>query len=300
MGIQPSGQDMIKVKVANDQELISPGHNQGNKLRMQGHTFSLDFYLLSLAGYDIVLGIQWLRTLGPILWDFIKLSMAFDHDSRKCLFQGLATLTSLDLVEGEFFKLPRTERKGVLLHLITQEAAPLPLKGQHEEGQLQQGSTGPLTDILNSYSDVFAEPKGLPPARSLDHAIPLHEGAQPVPVRLYCYPLYQKEEIEHIIQDLLASGAIQNSTSPFSSPVLLVRKAYGSWCMCLDYRALNQVTIKDKFPIPIVDELWGSKFFSKLDLRSGYHQILVVKEDIPKIAFRTHKGHYEFLGRIFH
>lgn len=154
------------------------------------------------------------------------------------------------------------------------------------------------------FEHLFLEPHGLPPTRGVfDHRIPLKEGASLVSIRPYRYPLKQKDIIERLTEEMLNSGIIQHSCRPFASPVVLVGKKDGAWRLCVDYEELNKHTIKDKFPIPVVeeliDELAGSVIFSKIDLWSGYHQLRVCDEDVYKTAFKTPSGHFAFLVMPF-
>jgi hypothetical protein len=217
-----------------------------------------------------VLGITFLRTLGPILWDFDDLCMAFTRGGHRVFWRGIGS--------------QRFDVQSTRLYAV------------HAEQQL-------LDTLLASYDDVFAEPQGLPPARPCDHRIHLLPNTAPVAVRPYRYAQLQKDELETQCASMLQQGIIRPSTSAFSVPVLLVKKQDGSWQFCVDYRALNQQTVKDKFPIPVVeellDELKGAKYFTKLDLRSGYHQVQMHIDDIEKTAFRTHEGHFEFLVMPF-
>jgi hypothetical protein len=175
--------------------------------------------------------------------------MEFQYGGGTFILHGLKQGPQVSRDGGHYFKLPKQEQKGVLFQLMGSHSHSLHLHSQFAHHEDQQVS--PLVvDVLQQFANVFTEPQGLPPRRSHDHYIALQQGAQPVSIRPY-----QKEDIKKIAQDLMHSGVIWHSHSPFSSPVLLVRKADGTWRMCMDYRALNKVTIKDKFPIFVVYEL---------------------------------------------
>ena len=133
------------------------------------------------------------------------------------------------------------------------------------------------------------EPSGLPPHRTADHRIPLLPGAKPPNLRPYRMSPKQKTTVENLIQQMLKNKEIRPSSSPYSSPIILVKKKDQSWMLCVDIRCLNDMTIKNRFPIPVIqdllDELFGATIFSKLDLRSGYHQIRMQPEDVEKLPF---------------
>jgi len=160
-----------------------------------------------------------------------------------------------------------------------------------------------LEVLLESYKEIFKEPEGLPPIRTHDHTILMKEGAQLDNLRPYRYSRVQKDILEKMVKEMLESRIIQHSNNPFASLVVLVKKIDGSWRLCVDYRALNQLTIKDKFPKPLVyellEELVCATLFLKANLRSGYHHIRMTPQDVFKIAFQTHNDHYEFLVMPF-
>lgn len=152
--------------------------------------------------------------------------------------------------------------------------------------------------LLREYPDVFQAPSKLPPQRAHDHVIPLTSGAQPVAHKQHRLSPHMWDEIESQIEELVSKGFIVSSRSPWCAPLLVVKKKGGSYRVCMDYRALNAVTHKDAFPMPrpedLFDRLHGARYLTSLDMISGYHQVLVAKEDREKTAFSTLSGHYEW------
>jgi len=160
-----------------------------------------------------------------------------------------------------------------------------------------------VEQLVTKYADVFAEPTGLPPLRNHQHPIPVDENAVPPYRSPYRLSVAEQAELRTQLTALLEAGRIRPSKSPYAAPVLFVHKKDGSMRMCIDYRALNRITKKDRFPLPLIDDiltsLHGATVFSKIDLKSSYYQIRIKEEDIHKTAFRTHSGHFEFLVMPF-
>ncbi|GKD10411.1 putative reverse transcriptase domain-containing protein [Tanacetum coccineum] len=153
--------------------------------------------------------------------------------------------------------------------------------------------------IVQDFLEVFPEDlPGIPPTRQVEFQIDLIPGAAPVARAPYRLAPSEMKELSDQLKELSDKGFIRPSSSPWGAPVLFVKKKDGSFRMCIDYRELNKLTVKNRYPLPRIDDLFdqlqGSSVYSKIDLRSGYHQLRVREEDIPKTAFRTRYGHYEF------
>jgi hypothetical protein len=269
--LEPTGGDHLRVMVANGDRLRCHGLAQHVPITIGDEHFTITCAGIDLGCFDFILGVDFLRTLSPILWDFDTLTMTFWHLGRRIQWEGI----------GGTSPAPQLQ----LAATDTEFEHPL------------------LAHLLQQHVDLFEEPQGLPPVQVYDHRIHLLPDMAPIVVRPYRYPQLQKDKLEWQCALMLAAGIIRISTSPFSAPILLVRKSDGTWRFCIDYRALNAMMLKDKFPIPVVDELFdelhGARFFTKLDLRSGYHQVRMHPDDVAKMAFRTHHGHFEFLVMPF-
>nr|GFC52770.1 putative reverse transcriptase domain-containing protein [Tanacetum cinerariifolium] len=160
-----------------------------------------------------------------------------------------------------------------------------------------------LQELLE-FPDVFPdELLGIPPVREVEFNIELISGAEPISKAPYRMALIELKELKDQLQELLERGFIRPSVSPWGAPVLFVKKKDGSMRLCIDYRELNKITIRNRYPLPRIDDLFdqlqGAMHFSKVDLWSGYHQLRVKEKDIFKTAFRTRYGHYEFLVMPF-
>ncbi|XP_019225505.1 PREDICTED: uncharacterized protein LOC109207079 [Nicotiana attenuata] len=279
----------MRVTVANGNHVMSYHTCPTFKWKIQGVEFEDSVRLIRLGGNEMILGGDWMKKHNPILLDFIEYKVEVTHKGKIVELKWIYSQGELKGMSAYGVKQLLKKGKTVWAHLFTISATE-----EQKEGEIP----AEISTLLHQYVDVFAEPTSLPPKRNHDHHIPLKADEIQSVSGHTGINFFKKNKIEKQVNEMLHNGLIQPSHSPFSSPVLLVKKKDGSWRFCIDYRELNNMTIKDKFPIPLVedlmDELCGSSVYSKIDLRAGYHQIRMGESDIYKTAFRTHLGHYEF------
>ena len=283
-----------KVKLANGEWMTVAIKVPNLTWYIQGHTFTSDLIVLDMLPYDAILGFDWLESHSPMQCDWVSKTLTFQHKGQQVTLKGIQPppLQLTTISAKQVYKSSQGNDIWAFVVLDTIQDKPATHKSvpvaANEEVQL----------LLHQYADVFQDPQTLPPPRSYDHAIPLLPDGVPFNSRPYHYSPQHKTEIENQVKQLLEKGLITHSHSPYASPVLLVKKKDGSWRFCIDYRKLNSLTIKNKFPMPIIeeilDELQGSKVFTKLDMRSGYHQVRMLSADEEKTAFKTNQGHYQF------
>ncbi|KAK1610510.1 hypothetical protein QYE76_034183 [Lolium multiflorum] len=268
----------IKVKVAGGAILHSNFQFAQLGWSAAGAEFKDDFKVLDLGSYDGIIGLDWLAKYSPMITHWEQGWIAIPQAGKFVVLQGEDQNAWVDAMLD--------------LHLV------------HETAETEKPVILPeVQQLLDKFVAVFAAPSGLPPRRRYDHSIPLVHGARPVSMRPYRIAPDLKTELERQVQELLDQGVIVHSTSAFGSPVILVKKGDKTWRLVVDYRHLNALTVKGKYPLPVIDELLdelaGARWFSKLDLRAGYHQIRLAPGEEHKTAFQTHNGHFEFKVMAF-
>ncbi|KAJ9537587.1 hypothetical protein OSB04_030320 [Centaurea solstitialis] len=261
-------------------------------LQLDEHDFSVDLVPVYIHGFDIVIGIDWMAQNRANIMCYERI-VRIPNDDGDGYFYVYGEKRKGDARLISMLKARRHLSKGCSSYLAYILDASKEVK-----------KTVCDVPVVCEFPDVFPEDlPGLPPNRQVEFRIDLIPGAAPIARTPYRLAPSEMKEMMNQLQELLDKGFIRPSISPWGAPVLFVKKKDGSMRMCIDYRELNKVTIKNKYPLPRIDDLFdqlqGASYFSKIDLRSGYHQLKVCEEDVPKTAFRTRYGHYEFLVMPF-
>nr|XP_043625607.1 uncharacterized protein LOC122597036 [Erigeron canadensis] len=280
----------LLVEVAGDQTYVIKNVYLGCSLTINFENFKANLIPMGLGEFDVILGMDWLGQHEVSICCTDKSVHLKTPNGKDMVIYGERNQDSLPLCTyARARRLISRGCKAFLAHVID----------SNKESKLISE-----IPVVNKFIDVFPDDlPGFPPDRQIDFKIDLVPGATPIakaPNRLA--PTEMREMMEQL-QELLDKGFIRQSSSTWGALVLFVKKKDGSLRMYIDYRELNKVTIKNKYHLPRIDDnfdqLQGASYFTKIDLHSGYHQLKVCEEDVPKTACRTHYGHYEFLVMPF-
>ncbi|GKA08541.1 putative nucleotidyltransferase, ribonuclease H [Tanacetum coccineum] len=239
---------------------------------------------IKLGSFDVVIGMDWLSKYhARIICDEKVVHIPVNGETL--IIRGDQSKTPLSLISC--IKTERYISQGCQVFVIQV------MEKKSDEKRLED------IPVVREFLEVFPEDlPSLPPIRQVEFQIDLIPGAEPVTRAPYRLAASEMQELSNQLQEFVDRGFIRLSTSPWGALVLFVKKKEGSFRMCIDYRELNKLTVKNRYPLPRIDDLFdqlqGLSIYSKIDLRSGYHQLRVRDEDIPKTAFRTRYRHYEF------
>ncbi|GJW18321.1 putative reverse transcriptase domain-containing protein [Tanacetum coccineum] len=254
-----------EVELADGKVVITNTVLRGCTLALYNHRFKIDLLPTRLGSFDVIIGMDWLSYHRAVIDCYEK-------------------IVRIPLLNGEILEVQgeRPEKDPGSLACI-----------KADEKKLDD------IRVVRDFPEVFPDDlSGLPPVREIEFRIDLISDASPVVRSPYRLAPSEMLELSNQLKELQEKGFIRPSHSPWGAPVLFVKKKDGAMRMCIDYRELNKLTIKNRYPLPRIDDLFdqlqGACCFSKIDLRSGYHQLRVREEDIPKTAFRTRYGHFEF------
>ena len=266
--------------------MISERIVPGSRLVIQNKDFPADLIVLGIHDFDIVLGMDWLSKHRATLDYYKKEVRLVCPEEPGVIFRGIRREIAPSLINAmTASKMLRKGYQGYLAFLVDR---------RQEETRLED------IPIVKEFPDDIS---GLPPDREVEFTIDLIPGTEPISIPPYRMAPAELRELKAQLEELLSKGFIRPSISPWGASVLFVKKKDGSLQLCIDYRQLNIVTICNQYPLPRIDELFdqlqGSREYSKIDLRSGYHQLRVQESDVPMTAFRTRYGHYEFMVMPF-
>nr|GEU51723.1 putative reverse transcriptase domain-containing protein [Tanacetum cinerariifolium] len=265
---------------------------RGCTLNFLNHPFNIDLMPVEMGSFDVIIGMDWLvKYHAVIVCDEKLVRVHFGDEILIFHGDGINNGRESRLNIISCTKTQRYLLKGCpifLAHVTTKEA-----EDKTKEMRLED------VPIVQDFPEVFPEDfLGIPSTRQVEFQIDLVHGAALVAQTPYRLTPSEMKELSDQIKELADKGFIRPSSSPWGAPVLFVKKKDGSFRMCIDYRELNKLTVKNQYPLARIDDLFdqlqGSSVYSNIDLRSGYHQLRVREEDIPKTAFRTRYGHYEF------
>ena len=282
---------MFGTALPSGEVLLSTHWLRALPLFIDGKELYVNLIVLDMNDFDIILGMDWLSKYNAII----------DCRNKKVVFKP---------IDGEEFEFVSKPREVQIPIIFAMKASKLLASGcagylaNVMDITMEQSLKPELIPVVKEFLEVFPDDlPGLPPKREIDFVIDLLPGTAPISKAPYRMAPAELKELKTQLQELLDKKFIRPSYSPWGAPVLFVKKKDGSMRMCIDYRELNKVTVKNKYPLPRIDDLFdqlqGAKVFSKIDLRSGYHQLRIREEDISKTAFRTRYGHYEFLVMPF-